>query len=133
MNDNKKKSNWDKILEVSLTLLVNALVLIMASMIFNNFYIESFMYAVITASVIMILNILIKPIIKVLTLPLTIFTLGLSYPIVNVIILKLAGVIMGDKFIVEGWFVPFFIAIFISIMTIVLDLVITKQIVGGRK
>jgi len=128
-----KKTRVTIVIEFGLTVLVNALVLLMAHSIFNNFYVESFWYALIAALVIMILNEFVKPIIKILTLPLTIFTLGMFYPFVNVIILKLAGLIMGDKFIVDGWFVPFFIAIFISIMTIILNLVVTKQIVGGRK
>ena len=52
---------------------------------------------------------------------------------INVIILKLTSLLMGDKFIVEGWIVPFFIAIFISIMTVLLDALITKRIIGGKR
>jgi len=130
---NNKQTKTNIILELILTLLVNALVLMMASAIFNNFHIESFLYAFLAALVIMILNNSVKPIIKKLTLPITIFSLGLFYPFINVIILKLAGLILGDKFVVVGWFIPFFIAIFISIMTIILNLIITKQIIGGRK
>ena len=128
-----KKTPMTNLIEWGLTLLMNALALLMATSIFKDFYIESFWYAIITAFVIMVLNQTVKPVIKILTLPLTIFTLGLFYPFVNVIILKLAGLIMGSKFIVAGWFVPFFIAIFISAMTIILDAVITKKIVGGRR
>ena len=128
-----KRSVTTNIIEYGLTLLINGLVLLFATSIFKDFYVESFWYAILTAFVIMVLNKTLKPLIKVLTLPITIFTLGLFYPFVNVIILKLTGWIMGDKFIVNGLIAPFFIAIFISIMTIILDAVVTKQIVGGKK
>ena len=128
----KKNSNLT-IIEGGLTLIINAIVLLLASKVFNGFYISSFWYALLTALVIMLLNKTIKPLIKVLTLPLTVFTLGLFYPFVNVIILKLAGLIMGSKFVIDGWFTPFFIAIFISLMTIILDILVTKRVLGGMR
>ncbi len=88
---NKKEPKWT-ILELSLNVLVNAIVLMMASNIFKGFYVGGFGYAVITALIIMLLNYTVKPFIKLLTMPLTIFTLGLSYPLINVIILKFASV-----------------------------------------
>lgn len=129
--NDKKDSKWN-VIESIVSILVNGLVLVMASSIFKGFYIGSFWYAVIAAMIIMFLNLTVKPVISLLTLPITVFTLGLSYPIINVIILKIAGLLMGSNFIVEGWIVPFFIAIFISIMKVILDVVITKQIVGSK-
>lgn len=128
-----KRSATTNLIEWGLTLLINGLVLLFATSVFRDFYVESFWYAILAAFVIMVLNKTLKPFIKLLTLPLTIFTLGLFYPFVNVIILKLASLIMGDKFIVTGWIIPFFIAIFISAMTIILDAVITRQIVGAKQ
>lgn len=128
----KENKKWT-IIELILKVIMNALVLVMTTKVFNGFYISSFKYAILTAIVIMILNATVKPILKVLTLPVTIYTLGLFYPFVNVIILKLASLIMGSNFIVHGWLVPFFISIFISIMNLILDVTITKQIVGDKK
>ena len=132
MNQKPKSTNII-ILEWALTLLVNTLVILMAASIFRGIYVESVTYAALAAAIIMILNKTLKPIVTLLTLPLTIVTLGLFYPFVNVMILKLASWVMGDAFVVEGWLVPFFVAIFISIMTIILDLLITKRIVGNIK
>ncbi len=130
---NKKKSLSWIILETTLTLLINALALLMATSIFKGFYISNMWYGVITALVILILNKTVKPIIKILAIPLTIYTLGLFYPFINVIILKLASWIIGPNFIVEGWIIPFFVSIFISFITITLDALITKQIMRGVK
>ena len=118
------------ILEYTLTLFINSIVLILASKIFKGFYIESFEYAIITSLVISLLSRVVKPFLKLVFLPVTVITTGIFYPFINVIILKLASLIMGNAFIVEGWILPFFIAIFISFVTLMLDKVITKNIIG---
>lgn len=126
---NNKETKY-MILEMALTLLINSISLMLASKIFEGFYIASFGYAIITALVISFLGRLVKPTLELLLLPMTILTTGLSYPLINVIILKLASLIMGKSFVVEGWILPFFISIFLSIITIILDQIITKRIVG---
>lgn len=126
---NNKETKY-MVLEMLLTLLINSVSLMLASKIFEGFYIASFGYAIITSLVISFLGRLVKPTLELLLLPMTIITTGLSYPLINVIILKLASLIMGNSFIVKGWILPFFISIFLSIITIILDQVITKRIVG---
>ena len=128
----EQKSIKYALVEWILTLLINSAVLVLASKIFKGFYISSFGYAIITSIVIMILNSTVKPLFKLLSLPITVMSLGLLYPINNVIILKLASLIMESTFVVEGWFVPLFISIFISFANILLDSIITKTIVGNR-
>ncbi len=121
------------IIEWLLTLLVNATAIVLATKIFKGFYVESFVYAIITSIVIMILNRLLKPTLKLLALPITVISLGILYPIVDTIILKIASLIMGKHLIVEGWVIPFFVSIFISIVTVILDALITKSIIRGEK
>lgn len=128
----KKKTSMN-ILELCLTLLINATALILATSIFKGIYISNFWYGILAAAVIMILNKTVKPFIKLIALPITIYTLGLFYPFVNVFILKIAGLLIGKNFIVDGWIAPFFVSIFISLFTIILDALITKQIVGDKK
>lgn len=129
MQKNIKK---DKVLflELILTLLINSVVLILSTKIFKGFMISSFGYAILTSLIILILNKTIKPILNIVALPITIMSLGILYPFINVIILKLASLIMGQAFIVEGWFVPFFISIFISISTIFLETIMQKVLKG---
>lgn len=123
---NNKKSD---LVVFILELFVSAITLMLASSIFKGFYVENIYYALVTSLVISILNVFIKPILIYFTLPVTIMSLGLLYPIVNVFILKIASLIMGKSFVVEGWILPFFIAIFISIVTSILQ----KIIVEGYK
>lgn len=126
----KDKSFKYIILEYILTLIINSIVLILASKIFKGFYIQSFGYAIITSLVISLLSSTVKPFLKLIFLPVTVITTGIFYPFINVIILKLASLIMGDAFVVEGWILPFFIALFISFTTLILDKLITKNVIG---
>lgn len=126
----KDKSFKYVILEYTLTLIINSIVLILASKIFKGFYIQSFGYAIITSLVISLLSSTVKPFLKLIFLPVTVITTGVFYPFINVIILKLASLIMGDAFVVEGWILPFFIALFISFTTLILDKLITKNVIG---
>ena len=126
----KDKSFKYVILEYTLILIINSIVLILASKIFKGFYIQSFGYAIITSLVISLLSSTVKPFLKLIFLPVTVITTGIFYPFINVIILKLASLIMGDTFVVEGWILPFFIALFISFTTLILDKLITKNVIG---
>ena len=50
----------------------------------------------------------------------------------NVLILKVTSLVLGNKFIVSGWIIPFFIAIFISIVNVILNNLIVNPIKERR-
>src|SRR3989338_372902 len=72
-------------------LLVRALVLLTTAYLLPGFKIDSYTTAVIVALVLAILNILVKPLLFILTLPITIVTLGLFYFVLNAILLVIAS------------------------------------------
>lgn len=113
-------------------LIVYACIIVISSNLFENMYVESFGYALLASFIISMLNYAVKPFLVFLTMPLSILTFGISYPIVNVIVLKLCGFLMGDAFKITGIFAPFIIAIFISFMKILFDNLITNRIGDGR-
>lgn len=112
-------------------IIVYAVVLMLASNLFRGIYVENFFYAIIAALILSLLNSTIKPILVYWTLPLSVLTFGIAYPIVNMIILKLCDILMGSSFGVSGFFSTFIIAIFISGMRMLLDQMITMK-VGKR-
>lgn len=128
----KQNNKKDEAIIMLLELIVSAVTLMLASYIFKGFYVENIIYALLTALLISVLNATIKPILIALTLPITLVTWGLFYPVINVIIMKLASVLMGDSFIVKGWILPFFIAIFISVVTPLLHKVFISSFVEER-
>lgn len=117
------------VFEIILDIVVYALILMISSTIFKNFYVENIWYALLASTVIGLLNLTIKPFLIYITMPLMILTLGIFYPVVNILVLKLASLFLEPHFIVKGWFVLFFISIFISIMKILLEFFIVKPIV----
>ena len=100
----------------------------MASGLFEGFYVQNLFFAIIASLILSLLNATIKPLLIVLTLPLNIVTLGIAYPLVNVILLQFCDFLMGNTLDISGFFAPFFIAIFISFMKILLDNLITKKV-----
>ncbi len=71
--------------------------------------------ALIVAIVIAILNVLLKPILIILTLPITIITLGLFLIIINAIIIKAASNII-DGFTVNSLWVAVLFSILLSVL-----------------
>lgn len=118
----------DKVLDMLSTILVNMIVIIMATKVFKNINVDSVFYTFLVAILLMIFNKCVKPILNLIMLPINIYTLGITYPFVNVIILKLISLLLGSHFVLNGWFSAFFISIFISMMTILIDVLIGKEI-----
>lgn len=131
IDDNYKVDKKNDSIGFIVGIIVYALVLILASDLFENFFITDFLHAIIAALILSLLNSVIKPVLVILTLPITILSLGILYPIVNMIILKLCDLFMGSHFEIHGFLSMFFIAIFISILKIVFDRLITKRF-GGK-
>lgn len=135
-NDSRRTSqkytyDRDDLITFGISVLVYAIVLLLASNLFRGIYVENFFYAIISALILSLLNSTIKPILIFWTLPLSIVTFGIAYPIVNMIILKICDILMGSSFEISGFFSTFIIAIFISGMKMFLDSFITKNI-GGK-
>lgn len=109
-----------------------ALVLIAVSLIFpKTIYIDNAyygLYGLVAAIIIYILNKTVKPILIWLTLPITGLTLGLFYPFINVFILNVVDLILGTHFELGGLLMSFVVAIFISIMNILMIELIIKPI-----
>ena len=71
----KSLSIIDKFLDIVSSIVVNMIVVIMATKLFRNISVDNMFYLFITATLIMIMNKCVKPLIKVVMLPLNIFTL----------------------------------------------------------
>lgn len=75
---------------------LNAVALLLISRLVDGFGVDSFWYALAAAAVLGIVNVLVRPIILLLTLPLNLLTLGLFTFVVN------AGMLLLVQAIVEG-------------------------------
>jgi len=125
LSDNDKLTNSTSqefnVIKFIIKLFINTIVILLAAKIFKSISVDNFYYAMIAALLIGILNQFVKPFLKIITLPLTVLTFGLFYPFINVIILKIASLLMGNHFQVEGIIIPIIISYFITFMNYLLE------------
>ena len=135
MNKNLKV-HIENIFDWILHFISYAVVLVFVATFFDSFHIDDnhlYTYGILATLIIFILNKTVKPILFRLTIPLTGMTLGLFYPFINVIILKLTEWILGSHFEITGIWTVFFIAILISIINVVIDNIIITPIMRRIK
>jgi putative membrane protein len=105
-----------------LTWLLTALALVITANLVPGFAVKSFVSALVAAVILGLINAIIRPLLVLLTLPITIVTLGLFLFIVNALTIWLAGSITPG-FIVTG-FVPALVgSIVLTIVASVLNFV----------
>lgn len=79
---------------ILVTLIVQTLSVFVAAYLIPGVVVSSFLTAFVVAVVLGVLNALLKPVLIILTLPLTILTFGLFALFINVVIILLAGAIV---------------------------------------
>ena len=100
-----------------------ALAVLVAAYILKGVHVDSTLTALFVAIVLGLLNSFIKPILIILTIPITIFTLGLFLLVINIIIVKMAaGLVTG--FTVDGWLSALFFSLVVSIVSSIIEAVI---------
>lgn len=123
----------NSVLEWTIYIIGYSLILATVALIFKNTIIIDNSYyglwAIIASVVIYILNKTIKPIIVKLTIPITALTLGIFYPFINVLILKIVDFILGNHFKLNGIFIAFIAAILISVMNMIMDYFVIKPVI----
>ena len=83
-------------------------------------HINSFWTAIVLALVLAILNAIIKPILVILTLPITILTFGLFLFVINAIIILMAGSFI-DGFTVDGFWWALLFSLLLSVISSILN------------
>ncbi len=120
--------------------LILAFAVWVAAKIVGGLYLEGWKSALIVAAILGLLNLYVRPVLTILTLPLTILTLGLFLIMVNAILLGLtswvASWFSGIHFHVHGFGAALFGAIIISLMNIAVGIFvkpdsIARDLTGG--
>ena len=99
-----------------LRLLINALAILLVAYLVPGIIVSSFVAALIMAIVLGIVNALIRPVVSILTLPITVLTLGLFALVVNALMFLLAGYfVIGVE--IESFASAFWGALIISVIS----------------
>jgi putative membrane protein len=93
---------------------------IVAAYILKGIHVDSTLTAFFVALVLGLLNSFVKPIFVILTIPITLFTLGLFLLVINILMVKLAaGIVPG--FEVDGWVAALLFSLVVSIVTSIIE------------
>ncbi|MGB7395354.1 MAG: phage holin family protein [Pricia sp.] len=84
-----------------LRILLSALAVVILSKVLPHVSVDTYFTAIIVAIVLSFLNFLVKPILVILTLPVTILTFGLFLLVINAVLILLADRLI-DGFMVDG-------------------------------
>lgn len=98
---------------------LNGLALFIVSKILTGVYVADFWTALVAALIIGLVNTLIKPILLLLTLPITILSLGLFTFVINALMLLLAGAVTPG-FRVDGFGTALIGSILLSLISTIL-------------
>jgi putative membrane protein len=113
-------------MRILLVWLVNALALIAVAYLVPSISVSSFTSALIAALVLGLLNAIIRPVLVLLTLPVTIVTLGLFILVINALLFWLAGSIL-EGFHVQGFWGAFVGSILFSIVSWLLSALVLRD------
>ena len=100
-------------------IIVTSIVAFGLSYILSGVHIDTFWTAIILAIVLAILNAFVKPILILLTFPITLVTLGLFLLVINAIIIEIADYLLKD-FRVDGFWWALLFSLLLSIVTSIL-------------
>jgi len=109
-----------------ITWLVNALALLALPYLFNSIKVDDFVTALVAALVLGLVNALIRPVLVLLTLPVTLLTLGLFIFVINGLLFWFVGSFVPG-FHVAGFWAGVFGAIVYSIISWVLSALIPDR------
>ena len=107
-------------MNIIIRLLITAAVAYGLTTILPGVHITDFKAAIIFAIVLAVLNTLLKPILVILTIPITIVTLGLFLLVINALMILLADKLM-DSIVVDGFWWALIFSVLLSVMSSVLQ------------
>lgn len=109
-------------MRIIVNLIVTAVIVYLLANFLPGVTVDGFMSSIIVVIVLAILNFLVKPILQIISIPITILTLGLFLFVINALIIMLCSYLMGSKFHVDGFLYALLFSLVLSIV---------QSIVGG--
>ena len=101
-------------MKILLRLLITAILVMILAHFMGGVHVESFTTSLLVAIVLGLLNLFIKPLLVLFTLPVTIFTLGLFMLVINAVIILLCSEIVGG-FSVDSFWTALLFSIILSL------------------
>ncbi|MBR7795919.1 phage holin family protein [Virgibacillus sp. AGTR] len=110
------------------SIILNAVALIAVAQLFDSFHLDGFGTALLASLILAVLNVIVKPILILFTLPITILSLGLFLFIINAVTLMITQALMDASFVIDGFGTAVLAAIILSIINLLLNSVVKDSI-----
>ncbi|PKV75352.1 phage holin family protein [Pontibacter ramchanderi] len=107
---------------IIIKILLTGVAALIAAYILPGVHIDGFVTALILAIVLALLNAVVRPILVILTIPVTVLTLGLFLLVINALIILLADYLIGG-FSVDGFLWALVFSLVLSLITAILDMI----------
>ncbi len=107
-------------------LLLNAIAVVLTAYILPGVHLESFWYALLVAALLSVLNVSVKPILIVLTIPATIFSLGLFLLVINAFMIEIAAWVLKPGFDVATFWQALFFSLLLSLINSIFERLTVK-------
>ena len=107
-------------------LLITAVVAFGLAYVLDGIQIDSFWAAIILAIILAVLNLIVKPILILLTLPITILTIGLFLFVINALIILIADKLMDGFYVANFWWALLF-SLLLSLITSLLNNLVKEK------
>jgi putative membrane protein len=134
MHNNEFRASGPQLTNVQrkvISVLLNAVALILTAGLFESIYLEGFFSAVLAVLILAFVNAFMRPIFLLLTLPLTILTLGLFTLVINGTLFKLTSLVVPG-FQVGGFWSALGGAVIYSILTLFINVFLLPPTDGPR-
>ncbi len=115
------------------SLLINTIALMVVAGYFDAFHIENISAALLASVLLSLFNVFLKPVLVLLTLPVTIFSLGLFLIVINAALLSLTAELMGSSFNIDGFGMALLAAVIISLLNMFLTNFVLEPLRKKRK
>ncbi|WP_027409327.1 phage holin family protein [Anoxybacteroides tepidamans] len=102
-------------------IVVNAVLLMALAGYFHSIHLSGVGAALLASVILSILNTFIKPILILLTLPVTVLTFGLFLFVINAFTLLLTSWIMGDSFTIDSFGSALFASLALSLFHLIIE------------
>ena len=118
--------NWS-MLQTGINWVLSGLVVLSTSYLLPGIHVESFLTALVVALVLGVVNILVKPLVFVLTLPLTLLSLGLFSFVINALMVVITEWLVPG-FQVDGFLWAMLFSLTVSVLSTLVHTLFSKKL-----
>ena len=116
----------NKSLNTLLEIVLSAVAVVVLANILPGIFVDNFITAIVVAAVLILLNLFVKPLLIIFTLPVTIFTLGLFLLVINALIILICDALVSG-FDVNGFWYALLFSILLSFLQSILFAITKKK------